>query len=243
MRFELGDSPETSPFFVSAYALNGCWLALGEASGALSLWDLRSGRRQWRKVAQGSDGTRRRWSIDEIHLDVLAGVIASSDLESGIVTVHKVADGELVSVVMHYPYVRILDPSDDYVAAAAANIAATAERAERHQAGEGFAEESHTELSDAGKATTPNLEGRLVRARLCSGERVGDASLPLCLLSLTRSGGCSSSRKTSATWSGMVDTRAGHTREPSSSSMWCGCSLATRPPPCAQAGRRAQRQQ
>lgn len=184
MRFELGDSPETSPFFVSAYALNGCWLALGEASGALSLWDLRSGRRQWRKVAQGSDGTRRRWSIDEIHLDVLAGVIASSDLESGIVTVHKVADGELVSVVMHYPYVRILDPSDDYVAAAAANIAATAERAERHQAGEGFAEESHTELSDAGKATTPNLEGRLVRARLCSGERVGDASLPLCLLSL-----------------------------------------------------------
>ena len=177
MRFELGDSPESSPFFVSAYALNGCWLALGEASGALSLWDLRSGRRQWRKVAQGSDGIQRRWSIDEIHLDVLAGLIVSSSVENGLVTIHQVADGQLVSVVMHYPYVTMLDPSDDYVAAAAAGIAATAER---YQAGEGLAE---TEFSGAGKAT-PNLEGRLVRARLCSGERVGDASLPLCLLSL-----------------------------------------------------------
>ena len=173
MRFELGDSPESSPFFVSGYALNGCWLALGETSGALSLWDLRSGRREWRKEAVGSNGMRRRWSIDEIHLDVLAGLIASSSLEDGIVTVHQVADGELVSVVAHYPYVRMLDPSDDYVAAAAAAIAATAER---HHAGD------HPD-SGAGKAT-PNLEGRLVRARLCSGERVGDASLPLCLLSL-----------------------------------------------------------
>ena len=173
MRFELGHSPESSPFFVSAYALNGCWLALGEASGALSLWDLRSGRREWRKEAIGSNGMRRRWSIDEIHLDVLAGLIASSSLEDGIVTVHQVSDGELVSVVAHYPYVRMLDPSDDYVAAAAAAIAATAER---HHAGE-------DPDSGAGKAT-PDLEGRLVRARLCSGERVGDASLPLCLLSL-----------------------------------------------------------
>ena len=180
MRFELGDSPESSPFFVSAYALNGCWLALGEASGALSLWDLRSGRRQWRKVAEGRDGIRRHWYIDEIHLDVLAGLIASCSQEEGIVTVHKVADGELVSVVMHYPYVRMLDPCDDYVAVGAAAIAATAKS---YEAGEGFSAMDRTEFSRAGKAT-PNLDGRLVRARLCSGERVGDASLPLCLLSL-----------------------------------------------------------
>ena len=188
MRFELGDRPETSEFYVSAFALNGCWLALGEASGALSIWDLRSGRRQWR-MARTSSYVEDD-SVDELHLDAVAGLIAASSSYSGIVSIPQVADGKLVAAVSHYPVVRLLDPCEDFVAASSAAVVKDSEmicrEMDRELADEhgGDAEDADEDPGSGAGKTTPNLVGGLVRARLCSGERAGDTSLPLCLLTL-----------------------------------------------------------
>ena len=46
--FEMGPTPNTSPFYIASIALDGPWLALGEHRGCISLWDLRTGKQKWR---------------------------------------------------------------------------------------------------------------------------------------------------------------------------------------------------
>ena len=70
--FDLGASPEASPFFPRALSLDGSLLALGEWSGAVALWELRSGRRRWRHRPR--DGAAE--SVSDVHLDAVGGVLA-----------------------------------------------------------------------------------------------------------------------------------------------------------------------
>ena len=146
--FELGYTPEDSEFFVSVHDMDGCWLVLGEYSGRISLWDLRSGRRQWRvegAVAAIDPNTTDPHAcfVDGLHLDAVSGLLTCINSKLGHARVYRMADGQLLLTLPHYPSVQL-----------------------------------------AGGDETPPLTERLLRCRLYSGERLGDASLPLRLMTL-----------------------------------------------------------
>lgn len=146
--FELGYTPEDSEFFVSVHDMDGYWLVLGEYSGRISLWDLRSGRRQWRvegAVAAIDPTTTDPHAcfVDGLHLDSVAGLLTCINCKLGHARVYRMVDGQLLLTLPHYPSVQL-----------------------------------------ASGRETPPLTERLLRCRLYSGERLGDASLPLRLMTL-----------------------------------------------------------
>ena len=75
--------------------MDGYWLALGEYSGRISLWDLRSGRRQW--IVEGAERMANdpadpyMCCVDHLHIDAVAGLLSCVNSILGHARVYRVA--------------------------------------------------------------------------------------------------------------------------------------------------------
>ena len=99
--FELGPTPETSPFFMSSMSVDGAWVGIGEFSGLVSLWDMRTGRRLWR-----CEQMRGAGEVSDLHVDAVAGLVAvvwtgGTLCEEGLAGILRTSDGASVAVVSH----------------------------------------------------------------------------------------------------------------------------------------------
>lgn len=101
--FDIGATPHSSSFFMSALSLDGSWLAIGEFSGVVSLWDMRVGKRAWRSTTLRDIG-----EVSDLHLDAVGGLVAvacvgtdRAEFECGVATVLSMSDGTTVAEVPH----------------------------------------------------------------------------------------------------------------------------------------------
>ena len=106
--YELGLSPETSPFYMSAMSIDGPLLGIGESSGMVSLWDMRVGRRLWRCEQLFGAG-----EVSDLHVDAVAGLVAAVwtggghatgggwHVKEGWAGLLRTSDGMTVAVLSH----------------------------------------------------------------------------------------------------------------------------------------------
>lgn len=111
--YSFASNPVESEFLPSSMSLDGPYLALGDYSGAVSLWDLRRGRRLWRVSAAEAQPDRALHGLPEIgevtavHCCHLGGLFVSSHVSTDATTltiwVRRFIDGGAVRRVLLFP--------------------------------------------------------------------------------------------------------------------------------------------